>query len=281
MQQPLSKTTIPQINGHNGLRGTSLDGVEVLMELGLTGRQARVYLALLRCEDAKAKVIADLSVVERQEVYSLIDSLSARGLVKRNISTPTTFIPTPIVEGVKLLLQQKTSQMSTLRQQTKLLIKKYSNPQRVPKTAGVRPCFGVVYEADRARKYLNAIKNSRQTIEAVTSWRRFKQLNIHFESQLQVALKQGVVIRFVTEKPVDHRLPKWMKLALVKYPDFEVKTTPCRPEAVVAVFDRAEAAVAFDPSSSLTKGPDLWTTQSGLVLTCQSFFGIMYERLQK
>jgi sugar-specific transcriptional regulator TrmB len=272
LQSPLTKLTTPQINGHNGLRGTSLDGAEVLMELGLTWRQARVYLALLRCEDAKAKLIADLSVVERQEVYGLIDSLSAMGLVKRNISTPTTFIPTPIAEGVKLLLQQKTSQMSTLRQQTKLLTKKYSNPQRIPKTVGVRPCFGVVYEADRARKYLNAIKNSRQTIEAVTSWQRFKQLNIHFENQLQGALKQGVTIRFVTEKPVNHRLPKWMKLALVKYPDFEVKTMPSRTEAVVAVFDYAEAAVAFDPSSSLTKGPDLWTTQSGLVLACQSFF---------
>jgi sugar-specific transcriptional regulator TrmB len=242
------------------------------MELGLTGRQARVYLALLRCEEAKAKVLADLSVVERQEVYSLIDSLSARGLVRRNLSTPATYIPTPISEGVELLLEQKTSQMSTLRQQTSLLIEKYSNPQRIPKTAGARPCFGVVYEADRARKYLNAIKTSKQTIEAVTSWRRFKQLNIHFEDLLQAALKQGVTIRFVTEKPVDHRLPKWMKLALIKYPDFEVKTTLNLPLAVVAVFDRVEAAVAFDSSSSLTKGPDLWTAQEGLVLACQSFF---------
>jgi sugar-specific transcriptional regulator TrmB len=41
----------------------------------LSGRQARVYLAVLKAGDAKAKTIAEYAHVERQEVYNLIEDL--------------------------------------------------------------------------------------------------------------------------------------------------------------------------------------------------------------
>ncbi len=251
----------------------SLEDTGLLMGLGLTGRQARVYLALLRCDVAKVKVLAGLAMVERQEVYGLIDSLSALGLVRRNLSTsPATFVPTPIREGVRLLLAQKAHQFCTMRQQTKGLIEKYSQTAAPSKMLQAKPCFGIVYEADRGKKYLNAIKICVQSIDAITSWRRFKQLSIHFETQLSDALKEGVRLRFVTEKPLNHRWPKWVKLASDRYPNFEVKTALGVVEVGVVVFDGALVALAFDPESSLGRGPDLWSGHGGLVVACRGYF---------
>jgi sugar-specific transcriptional regulator TrmB len=259
------------------LGGVGLVGVEVLVGLGLSGRQARVYLALLRCECGRVKEIAEFSSVHRQEVYRLLDDLMAYGLVQRNISVPTTFSATPIEEGVRLLLVQKTSQINTIRRQTKDLIKKYSQLGLLHSAGVVKPCFGTVHEADRGKTYLNAIKTSQQSIDAVTSWRRFKQLSIHFENQLVTVLKQDVTIRIFTEKPSNYKLPKWVNNAS-KFSNFEIKTATDPPNSRVIIFDRAQVAIAFNPNSSLTKGPDLWTTHPALIAQAETYFGAVWKQ---
>ncbi len=268
----------PQVFSGSGFGGVGLVGVEVLVGLGLSGRQARVYLGLLRCGGGCVKEIADLSLVHRQEVYRLLDSLLELGLVQQNVTVPVTFAATPIAEGVRLLLAQKTGQISVMRQQTKWLIKKLSQPCLLTPVVDIKPCFGSVYEADRGKKYLNAIKTCQQSIDAVTSWRRFKQLSIHFETQLQNALKNGVTIRIVTEKPASHHLPKWVNLALENYQNFEVKIIAEPPLAGVSIFDQSQAAIASNPTSSLTKGPDLWTTHPALIAQAQTYFSAVWKQ---
>ena len=50
---------------------TNLEGVGVLVGLGLSERQARVYLALLKAGSGGARVVAGLAKVPRQEAYGL------------------------------------------------------------------------------------------------------------------------------------------------------------------------------------------------------------------
>jgi hypothetical protein len=115
-------------------------------------------------------------------------------------------------------------------------------------------------------------------IEAVTSWRRFKQLSIHFETQLQTALKQDVAIRIYTEKPQNHKLPKWVNTASAKYSNFEIKIAAAVPDAGIMIFDGSQVAVAFNLNSSLTKGPDLWTTHPALVTQAQIYFCAVWKQ---
>jgi len=84
-----------------GLGGIGLEDVRILTDLGLTGRQARVYLALLKTGGGKAKAVADVSLVNRQEIYRIIDDLQQLGLVQRKVTTPTTFTATPLADVVK------------------------------------------------------------------------------------------------------------------------------------------------------------------------------------
>jgi sugar-specific transcriptional regulator TrmB len=278
-----SVTALPTthtLHSFRGSDGVGLEGVEVLVGLGLSGRQARVYLATLKLGEGKVQAIAELSGVHRQEIYRLVDGLIELGLVRRNVSVPVTFSATPISEGVRLLLVQKKYAISAMRQQTKLLIKRYSQPSLYQAAEPVRDCFGCVYEADRGKKYLHSIKTCRHSIKAVTSWRRFKQLSIHFETQLQTALKQDVTIQIYAEKPANHKLPKWVNTASVKYSNFEIKTVAAAPDAGVMIFDHAQVAVAFDRNSSLTKGPDLWSEHPALVTQAQTYFYTVWKQTQ-
>ena len=224
------------------------------MGLGLTGRQARVYLATLKLGVGKIQAIAELSLVSRQEIYRLIDDLQERGLIQKHMTNPTAFTATPIEQVAHLLLQQKTNQLNVISQQMEQLAKRLSFKSCFTPVVHLKPCFGTIFEADLGRKYCQTITGTKQHIEIVTSWRRFKQLNIHFEAQLQSALKKGVTLHIITEKPKSHHLPKWIKPALSKYPNFKLKTHQTQPVVSIAIFDQTTAAIAFDPTSSLTEG---------------------------
>ncbi|MDR1993213.1 MAG: hypothetical protein LBQ98_06955 [Nitrososphaerota archaeon] len=254
---------------------TELEGVDVLMGLGLSNRQARVYLSLLKTGSAKVQTIASPSAVHRQEMYRLLDSLMQIGLVRRNITTPTTYTPTPVEESIKMLLEQKTNKLNTITKQAKQLTKKLKTNNPTTPIIDIKPCFGIVFEADRGRKYRKAIKMTQNSMLAVTSWNRFKQLSIHFENQLIAALKKDLTLQIITEKPPAYNLPKWVTTAS-KAPNFELKTIPQTPQTGIAIFDHTQAAIAFSPNSSLTKGPELWTTTPTIITLCQTYFNTLW-----
>jgi sugar-specific transcriptional regulator TrmB len=266
-------TTTPQMFGRCGF-----DDVGVLVGLGLSVRQARVYLALLRAGVARVQVVSDLSRVHRQEVYRVLDVLQQMGLVVRKVSNPATFSVTPLSEAVKLLLGQKTCELDLVAKRAEQLSKRLSSSAGSLEEFTLRPCFGEVVEADRGRHYRVAIKGVHKVFEVVTGWRRFKQLSIHFDTQLLGALRRSVAVHLVTEKPPLQPLPKWVSVAQAKYPLFELRTMPEQPTAAITIFDHKQAAIAYNPNISLTKGPEMWTENTALAALAQAYFKTVWAQ---
>jgi len=242
-----------------GLGGVGLREVEILVALGLTGRQARVYLALLKTSHGRAKAVADVSLVNSQEIYRVIDSLQQRGIVQRNVTAPTTFTAAPLTDVVKELLAQKTNELNTIRQKTKHLTKRL---QLYPITVSAeKPCLGTVFEGDRGKKHRNAIQESCQEVDAVTTWKQFRQLTTLYETQLQHALKKNITIRIITEKPPNQPLPNWIKNNQTKTAQshLQLKILPNPSTATLTIFDNTQAAIALNNTITYTKGPHLWT----------------------
>ncbi|MCW4029780.1 MAG: hypothetical protein NWE92_09080 [Candidatus Bathyarchaeota archaeon] len=255
----------------------SIEDVDTLIGLGLSSRQAHVYLALLRCGEARARTIAKLAVINRQEVYPLLDDLRLLGLVRQNVTLPTTYTAVPVSEGLAILLNQKTIDLTHLTQKVKNLSKKFNQTEQLPSVI-VRPSFGEICEGNLSKKYQNALSETEQRFEMVTSWGRFKKACFLFEVLLKEALKRGVVVRILTDKPPNCSNPKWVNSTLQKYPNFELKTTPNSSVAAIIIFDGVSASIALDPNIHLTKGPDLWTTNPALVALCQIYFDTTWAR---
>jgi len=110
----------------------------------------------------------------------------------------------------------------------------------------------------------------------VFSWVRFRQLCFHFEGELKTALKRGVHIRAVVEKPPRHYFPKWISGLASSL--FELRTMPVSPAAALAIFDGKEVALAFDPAVRVLRGPDLWSSHLGLVAVCKGFFDAQWAK---
>jgi len=255
---------------------SQLEDVNVLMDLGLSSRQARTYLTILKLCEPKAKTIADHSLVNRQEIYRIIEDLEQMGLVQRNVCAPTTFSATPITEVANVLLAQKTIHLTNLRQKTNLLIKKFQPPHNttLANSTDKKPRLGTVFEADRAKKYIQIIQATIKTIDITASCKRFKQIINLLEIPLQIALSNGVAIRMVIEKSSAQLLPSWMINTQSKDnpASFKLKMLLDCPSAAISIFDQTTAAITFNPSSSLLKGPDLWTTNQTLITLSQAYF---------
>lgn len=254
--------------------GKRLLGVDVLVGLGLTGRQAKVYLATLKLGSCKAQEIMDLSLVHRQEIYPLINSLQALGLIRKHLTRPMTFTATPITEAADQLLKQKTSQLNSLTQQTRQLARKLQNTSYPP--PAVTPCFGTLFGADRGKKFLQAIGDTQGSIEVVSSWVRFRQLCFHCENELKAVLKRGVRVRVAVEKPSCPNYPKWIS----DYSAFELREMLSVPAVALTIFDGALVAVAFEPTARLAVGPDLWSRHVGVVAVCCGYFDRLWAALK-
>ncbi|MCW4006900.1 MAG: hypothetical protein NWF04_09980 [Candidatus Bathyarchaeota archaeon] len=250
----------------------SIEDIETLMSLGLTGRQARVYLALLKIGDNKANAVAKLSLVNRQEIYRILDSLQEIGLVQRKVTAPTTFTPTPVDEALKMLLEKKANELKITRQKTRGVIKKFGMLAPNSTTRANECCLGVISENDRGKKYESALENVQESIECVTTWNRFRQL-VLFESQIEKILKNAINIRFILEKPPQTLFPNWAANAAFKKPSrLKLKTLPNQPSAAVTIFDNTTVCVALDTTADLKKGPHLWSNNPSIVSLAKAFF---------
>ncbi len=127
------KSALTKPNRHTQTFGyCGLEGLGVLVGLGLSELQARVYLATLKLGDGKASAVVKLSLVNHQEIHQLIDDLQELGLIQKT-ADPSTLTAVPFTEAATLLLQKKTSKLTTFLQQNSLCTHASSGS-----------CFGVV-----------------------------------------------------------------------------------------------------------------------------------------
>ena len=270
-QTDSTHTNSIKLNGWHPRPTAGLEGVAVLVGLGLSERQARVYLSLLKAGSARVRLVAGLAVVPRQEAYGLLSELQQLGLARQNLTVPVSYSATPFVEGVRLLLEQKTAELTTLTMKANQLTGNLPQTQLAVAPITPKPCFGEVSDGERGKQYQTAIEQANVSVWVVSSWVRFRQFSFRFETQLKAALKRDVMLWFVSEKPPSHRLPRWINPTLPKY-KFELKTTPNPPDAAIAIFDGTQAAIAFNKDACITQGIDLWTTHPALVAVCQAYF---------
>ena len=87
-----------------------MDVERVLEELGLSGYQVKVLMALIQCGEAKASEISQLSGVPRAKVYSVLDQLVDMGLIDKKPGRPIIYkakTPKDVVVRLKLNLEME------------------------------------------------------------------------------------------------------------------------------------------------------------------------------
>jgi sugar-specific transcriptional regulator TrmB len=101
------------------------ENTDLLLGLGLTLNQAKVYLAILKLEKTTVGQVAKFSKVRREDVYRILPALEKMGLIEKLLGKPTEIRATPISDALTFLVaEEKTrsdDRLSGMRSRVKRL----------------------------------------------------------------------------------------------------------------------------------------------------------------
>ena len=253
--------------------------LKVLVELGLTFKQARVYLALTQCGDSKIMDISRIAKVARPDVYGTLEKLQRLGLVEKLLVTPSSYRAVPIKEGLALLLETTTERYMKVKAQTELL----RNTTAISKPKGNgetdSPQFILIPEGtivlDRIRA---AIERAQRNIDVAVTWHRFSQGIIgDFGGSIEKARAKGVTTRLLVEKPPKNTTSKQLIQFYKEKVDCQIRFIRERHRTVFSIYDKSEVFLTVFTKSDLPKSPALWSNNHALVSLVADHFEALWR----
>jgi sugar-specific transcriptional regulator TrmB len=248
---------------------------QTLTKLGLTLLQAKAYLALTKLGKAEVKAISRVSNVARQDVYRVMPTLLKLGLVEKIVATPTVYQAVPLKDGLSTLLQQKTAEDAKLQKNAEKLIEDCQETGGGVVARVDEPHFIITSERALFRKRIAESTNTaRKSSDAIYSPDGFRAVLFHQRKHLKRALKRGVRIRIITQKPENKKFIRKITESLRKSTSFELKYTTDLSPINIVIFDNMEVNIR------ITEGtvPSLWSNNPNFVKLAMSYFDDMWSK---
>jgi sugar-specific transcriptional regulator TrmB len=253
------------------------EGVQVLKDLGLTITQAKSYLALCRLGISTTKTISTASAIARQDIYRTLARLQEFGLVNKVITTPTMFEAVPLQNAIEILMERKAEKNRELQAKTQRLLRNFgkNNERTAPTVEGSQ--FVLI---PQGRAYVlkgkKAINASQESVECVTSWKRFLQMMFNCGGDVMEALNRGVEFRVIVDKPEDRKPLPTIVEDVFKNPSCTVRCVLAFPRVFMACFDKKEVLIATSADGSFSESTMLWSNAPPLVMMTQDYFETMW-----
>lgn len=253
------------------------EDAQILIQLGLTVSQAKVYLTLLKLGQATGKVISQLSKVARQEVYRILSDLHEKGLVEKIIASPTGFKPVPIEQCLHMLLKKKKRDISDAEKKAIKLIQHFS--VKSPKAFLEKESFFIMVSEKEAylRKFRNSIENAKTSFDMLLHWKCFRKGMIEDTQLWRKAVERGVKVRFVVYEFEDEKNVSEITQILMSKGSFEIRYLFTPPPATISIIDNKETSITVSTTPSPHDTPSLWSNNFGLITIFQDYFELMWR----
>jgi sugar-specific transcriptional regulator TrmB len=249
--------------------------LQTLNQLGLTPNQGKIYLTLLHTGKTTGSIISKETGLARQEIYRILNELHTLGLIEKIINTPTEFQAIPIQEGISVLMMKKCRELEQTKEQIQSLVDEYTIvkctiPQKEYKFLMIPPKT-ISHEA-RERMF----QNSKETIQLISTNKRFSQGISHFFEVWENTLKRNVVVQviIVGDETKFKGSPRLRHLQ--QYPNFNAAFTH-KPGASLLIVDKSEAIVTLEPKGDLGASPVLWTNHPEVLSIYIDYFTNLWE----
>jgi sugar-specific transcriptional regulator TrmB len=247
--------------------------LQVLIDLGLTLIQARVYLALVESGPSKISAISKISNVARPDVYSTLSKLQQLGLAEKIIKKPLEYKATPVNEGLSLLLETKTEKYKKLKAETQILLDtaKITKPNK--KKQIETPQFVLIPKRTVIERIKSAIEKAQVSIDLVLSWRRFSQgIVSKFAESIEVAWAKNVKIRFIIESPSKNETAEQLIQFCREKPFCQINFIANHPRTIFGIYDKKEVFIIVISKTDLQSSSALWSKNPSLIGLAEDYF---------
>lgn len=252
--------------------------MQILLDLGLTLLQSKVYLALSSSAPANANTISKLARVARPDVYRTLSKLHDLGLVEEIIETPRRYKAIPIARGLTFLLNRKTQEHDILKKKTELLLRTFEKKNTKTTIPERHSKFVMIPKKERVvNRIRKAIDESQVSVDLVLSLKRFLfGITVVFAENCERALARGVQFRIIVEKPEEANAAEIVAQFCRKNPHCKIRFLPGHKRTVIGIYDSKEAFVVVHPGEGLFDSPALWSNNECLLTVAKDYFQILW-----
>ena len=252
------------------------DQVQTLIHLGLTLRQAKIYISLVQSGISTIGKISQVSKVPRPDIYRIILKLQERGLAEKIIDTPIRFKAVPMKECVHILLNHKMNEAIKVRQEALKLLNNFEESGAKTIIREVYPQFVLVPKKVAIKRRRKEIEAAQTSIDILVSFKRLGPTAHTCQAVTKDALERGVKIRMITEKPEnENEIPKNIQ-DFINHPSFQLRYILNPPLAIVTIYDRKKILVNTSAITGLGESPVFWSNNRSLLAIVNDFYEILW-----
>jgi sugar-specific transcriptional regulator TrmB len=252
------------------------DEINSLENLGLTLSQAKVYLALLKVGCSNARTVSLFSKVVRQDIYRVLNELIAKGLVAKTLDVPTKFDPVNLEDGLAILYDEKKTELSNLQDRVAELLKNFEGKK---KFTNLNPEALFKIQALNLASELCGkvvIDSARISLKLILPWEMFvRLLTVHSKRQKR-ALRRGVIIQVLTEKPAGKTFEKSGKNNVIDSL-LEIRHIP-QISGLFFIVDDQTVFVKTEIEDNYFVGKALISNNPSLVAIFKDYYEVIWEK---
>jgi sugar-specific transcriptional regulator TrmB len=255
--------------------------IEVLTSLGLRITEAKIFYALCRLGNAKAKDISKNSEVAREVVYQTMPSLINKGLVEEIVDSPKSFRAIPLKNAYEILHQQREEENRNLYLRYKSVLEKQQNisqPQLKP-----TQIFLLSSKSSKQFRIDKEYENVQTSLDMTFPVGKFIQwCQFYAEKGLTEVAKRKVRIRVITGKRLIELLATYPNsfvspqlFSLLKNVEFKYLQNLMPVEMMI--FDDKTLFLSTKNVTNINKMQWLYSNNPFLVHMAKSHFQTLWE----
>ncbi len=169
------------------------ENTDLLLGLGLTLNQARVYLAILKLEKTTVGQVAKFSKVRREEVYRILPALEKKGLVERLLGNPTEVRATVVSDALTFLVAEEKRKSDERLLGMKSTVKKLSLKEWTRQVSEDESIYILIPDRKAIlAKISGLVKDSRKEVALIADKRILMRILFKFSDEFKRAIKDGV-----------------------------------------------------------------------------------------
>jgi len=257
------------------------EGIRLLIQMGFTETQAKLYLALLTIGKTDVKTLSKQANVPRQAAYRTLGELQEKGIVEKIISLPQEYQAVPLQDGLTIMISSKANEYAKVIDKAKEFLLKFE-AQKQDQISDKQYNISIIEGKDTViNKVISLTDGLENNICVCQTLQRWMHVNLEIVDNVREALSRGVRYRVVIEKP-DGELgfPKELK-QILSHPNYEVRIMPTPLKINAAIYDDKDACISFYPSRALADTPVIVTNHPSLLVGFLDHFENLWRESEK
>jgi sugar-specific transcriptional regulator TrmB len=250
--------------------------IDTLVDLGLSGLQAKAYIVLATSNPLSGRTLARTAKVSPQDIYRVLNELAEKGIVKKIISKPNKYCASPLDEGLRALLKQRQEKTEQLEKNAEIIAKETKINQVTEDDTNE---FIIIPKREPNAKMTEKIFRTAQiSIDLINDTEEILELHETNRELKREAIQKGVRFRHIFGKKENKQELPATFLKFAKKNDLvQIKTLDYPAPARLIIKDSKEVFFSTNLKPGTSLQPFLWTNNTVMVKMIQQWFDNLWS----